>query len=218
MSEEVQLSCKCGEVRGRLRDPSPKNVSHVICYCEDCQTFAHYLGRADLLDEHGGSDIVQVAPGNLTWTQGIEKIAAVRLGPKGPFRWHATCCKTPLGNSVTPNIPFIGLVHEVLEEGTAPFGPPTHKLYAKSAIGKPSGASEKVPVGLMASAAALMIGWKLRGRAWPNPFFERGRAIPRFPVTILAKEEREALLKKCGPNPSVSATPSQGSESASASA
>lgn len=215
MNDEIELSCKCGEIQGRLFDPSPKTSSHVICYCADCQTFAHHLGRADLLDENGGSDIVQVAPGSVTWTKGIEKIAAVRLGPKGPFRWYATCCKTPLGNTVTPNIPFIGFVHEVFKNGTAPFGPPTVKLWAKSAIGTPpSDAVAKVPVGLMATFARLIAGWKLRGKDWPNPFFERGRDIPRFPVTILTREEREAAAKKIGS--SVSAKPSRESAQASA--
>ena len=34
----------------------------MVCYCDDCQAFLHYLGRADLLDALGGTDIVQMAP------------------------------------------------------------------------------------------------------------------------------------------------------------
>ncbi|WP_437296539.1 hypothetical protein [Sorangium sp. So ce426] len=38
----------------------------------------HHLDRADLLDEHGGSDIVQVAPSAISFDRGSELIAAVR--------------------------------------------------------------------------------------------------------------------------------------------
>ena len=56
------LSCSCGEVRGLVTGVSPNTVNRVVCYCDDCQAFLHHLGRADLLDAHGGIDIVQVAP------------------------------------------------------------------------------------------------------------------------------------------------------------
>jgi len=62
MNMQAELRCRCGEVRAVVKDPSPKTVNRVICYCDDCQAFAHQLGRSDLLDVHGGTDVVQVAP------------------------------------------------------------------------------------------------------------------------------------------------------------
>ncbi|MFX6869136.1 DUF6151 family protein, partial [Acinetobacter baumannii] len=79
-------------------------------YCDDCQAFAHRLGRADLLNAQGGSDIVQVAPAALTFVKGQNRIAGMRLTPKGLFRWHTTCCNTPVGNTLGPAIPFVGLI------------------------------------------------------------------------------------------------------------
>ena len=43
-----------------MTNASSTTVNRVVCYCDDCQAFLHYLKRADLLDAHGGTDIVQV--------------------------------------------------------------------------------------------------------------------------------------------------------------
>jgi hypothetical protein len=60
MSTQAELRCRCEEVRGSVSNASPRTVNRVVRYCDDCQAFAHQLGRADLLDRHGGTDIVQV--------------------------------------------------------------------------------------------------------------------------------------------------------------
>ncbi|HTO65548.1 MAG TPA: DUF6151 family protein, partial [Bradyrhizobium sp.] len=83
MSGQIEVRCRCGEVRGVVTDPSPRTVNRVVCYCDDCQAYAHQLGRADLLDAKGGSDIVQLAPATLRFTRGQERIAGLRLSPKG---------------------------------------------------------------------------------------------------------------------------------------
>ena len=75
----AELRCSCGQVRGHVADPSPRTVNRVVCYCADCQAFAHRLGRADLLNAQGGSDIVQVAPAALTFVQGQDRITGLRL-------------------------------------------------------------------------------------------------------------------------------------------
>ncbi len=56
-----------------------------------------------VLDERGGSQIIQVPPKNLTFTQGREVLASMRLTEKGLLRWYAGCCNTPIGNTlITP--------------------------------------------------------------------------------------------------------------------
>ena len=110
MSREAEFYCRCREVRGRVTSASAQNVNHVICYCDDCQAFLQHIGRTDLLDPHGGTDIVQVAPASLTFDRGAERIVGVRLSPRGLYRWYASCCKTPVGNTVAPAIPFVGIV------------------------------------------------------------------------------------------------------------
>ena len=105
------LQCRCGTLKGSVE--SPKSGNRVICYCNDCQAFAYCLGRADdVLDERGGSDVIQILPKNITFTQGVEALACMRLTDKGLLRWYASCCNTPIGNTLaTPKMSFIGLLH-----------------------------------------------------------------------------------------------------------
>jgi hypothetical protein len=205
MSQDVELGCRCGEVHGWVRGVSPHSVNRAICYCDDCQAFLHQLGRADLLDAHGGTDIVQVAPSSVTFDRGTERIAGLRLGPKGMHRWYATCCKTPLGNTQTPAIPFIGMPFEVFRGAPdarrrdAVFGKVRGVAGAQHATGGLEGAP-RLPLGLILHAVWRVLGWKLGGKTWPHPFFERASRAPLHPVTTLRPEERDALRPKCGPN------------------
>lgn len=205
MGRDLDLECKCGAVGGLARDVSPGTINRVICLCADCQSFAHHLGRSDLLDERGGSDIIQLAPDSVSFNRGTEKIAAVRLGPKGPFRWYASCCKTPLGNTVKPSLPFVGLVYEAFKDARDPhhrdavFGPARASIWGQSAIGEPPPGSTKMNVMFLGRTMRLILGWKLRGRAFPHPFFNR--STPKFPVRMLSRTERDAARKLSGPRP-----------------
>jgi hypothetical protein len=205
MSDQVELRCRCGEVRARVTNASPKTVNRVVCYCEDCQAFAHRLGRADLLDSHGGSDIVQIAPATLTFLQGQHRIVGLRLTPKGLFRWYANCCNTPVGNTLTPAIPFVGLVapdfDHAMQQADEVFGPPRGAILGKYAIGTPPPGSTGLNLPLLLRAIGKVLGWRLRGRAWPHPFFEKGTDEPVYPVAVLSQQEREALRPLCGPHP-----------------
>jgi len=209
MSTGMEVHCRCGEVRGFIADASPNTVNRVVCYCDDCQAFAHQLGRADLLDAHGGSDIVQFAPGSLTFVQGQDRIVGLRLTPKGLFRWYTRCCNTPVGNTVSPAIPFVGIVVEALDGGAQRaddvFGKPIGAILGKYAVGDVPAASRGMSLSLMWRAIRLVLGWRLRGHAWPNPFFRRDTRAPIYPVTVLSQSERDALRPLCGPHPTARA-------------
>jgi hypothetical protein len=201
MTQDVELGCRCGEVRGRVTNASPQTVNRAVCYCDDCQAFAHHLGRADLLDAHGGSDIVQVAPASLSFQRGDERIVGVRLSPKGLFRWYASCCKTPIGNTLKPSVPFVGIVAQAFEAPDAVFGRPVGGFMGKFAIGTPPDGAEKLNLRLIARALRRVLGWRLGGHTWPHPFFDRASGEPTHPVTIVSRDEREALRRLCGPKP-----------------
>ena len=83
MATDLTLRCSCGEFEGVLRGASPENGTHGICYCNDCQAFAHFLGRAtEILDDHGGTDIYQTSPARLKFTKGKDRVACVTLTPQ----------------------------------------------------------------------------------------------------------------------------------------
>lgn len=201
MRKSAKLSCKCGQVKGIVHNANTESVNRVVCYCDDCQAFLHYLGRAELLDEHGGSDIIQVAPAELTIETGANHIAVVNLKPGGLNRFYTTCCKTPLGNTLTPSVPFIGIVAQAFESPDEFFGPPRFSILGKFAIGTPPAESLRLKPSSLFRIARLIIGWKLRGRTWPHPYFSKGSKEPLYPRTVLTKAERDALRPLCGPKP-----------------
>jgi hypothetical protein len=205
MSESATLQCSCGEVRGRVGNIARRTVNRVVCYCADCQAFLHHIGRTDLFVPHAGTDIVQVAPATLSFLQGRQNIIGLRLSPTGLYRWYARCCRMPLGNTVTPAIPFVGLVAQAFAAETQTVddlvGPPVGAIYGKFAVGGAPKGSTGFNPWLFARAMGMVLGWRLRSKTWPHPFFDQATRAPTYPVTTLARSERDALRPLCGPLP-----------------
>src|SRR5215831_20849654 len=95
---DLPLRCQCGRMRGVASDVSPSTGFRVVCYCKDCQAFAHFLDRADVLDPAGGTDIFQMPPGRLKLTAGTDAMRCLRLSNK-VLRWYSDCCRTPIANT-----------------------------------------------------------------------------------------------------------------------
>ena|SRR5579859_1026169 len=209
MGEQIELRCRCGEVRGIVTGASPRTVNRVICYCDDCQAYAHQLGRADLLNAKGGSDIVQVAPATLSITGGQHRIAGLRLTSKGLYRWYASCCNTPVGNTLSPAVPFVGIPVQVFDVPRPDdvFGEPTGAIQGKYAVGDPPPGSTGIKLSLLLRAISKVLGWRFGGKTWPHPFFARDTRAPVYPLTVISHERRETLRALCGPHPTAQAVP-----------
>jgi hypothetical protein len=190
------LQCRCGTVRGDLSHTT--TVNRCICYCRDCQAFAHFLGKADeILDAQGGTDVMQTRPANLTFTQGQDALACMRLSPKGLLRWYAACCNTPIGNTVANyRMPFVGLVHSCLEGTGASldqsFGPVRARVNTQSAKGEvPSGSG-----GMMSAILpflALVARPLIDGSYKRTPFFSADTGAPIVTPKVLSPSERQRL-------------------------
>jgi len=196
----VPLKCRCGAVRGTLLDASPTTGSRLVCYCRDCQAFARFLGRPDVMDAAGGTDIFQVSPSQVRITDGLEHVACVRLFEKGLFRWYADCCKTPIGNMMGGGFPFIGVIVAFLEPAgdgrTADdvLGASRGGIFGSEAIGGcPPGAHAKASKRILLGIFKLVAGWAVRGKGHPQVFFGRDTKAPRVTPKVLTKGEREAL-------------------------
>jgi hypothetical protein len=209
MGGRIEVRCRCGEVRGMVTNPSPESVNRITCYCDDCQAFAHQLGRADLLNAKGGSDIVQVAPAALSFTRGLDRIVGLRLKPDGLHRWYASCCNTPIGNTLSPAVPFVGLLAQTFAAPNLDdvVGAPTGALQGKFAIGEPPSGSTGLNLSVVLRAVVRVLGWRLGGKTWPHPFYARDTRAPVYPVTVVSPERREALRALCGPSPTGQALP-----------
>jgi Family of unknown function (DUF6151) len=181
-------------------DVAPGSGSRVVCYCDDCQASARWHGMAGVMDAHGGTDVYQVPAAHVHVTEGADQIRCLRLTPRprALSRFHAACCKTPIGNSL-PRLPFVGVVCAALDiESTGRtrdelLGPPLGHIMGKYAIGeKPAHVSRIIPPGLVFSAGRRYLAWWLRGLGRPSPFFDRDGAT-LCEQTVLTLEERAAL-------------------------
>ncbi len=145
-----------------------------------------------------------MAPAALSFTQGQHHIVGLRLKPNGLYRWYANCCNTPVGNTLTPTIPFVGVLAQAFDESRRDdvLGAPSGAIFGKFAVGEPPRGSTGLNLPLFFGAIGKLLGWRLRGRAWPHPFFSRETGAPVYAVTVLSKEQREALRAFCGPRPS----------------
>ena len=59
--------------------------------------------------------MVGLAPGSPPFVQGQDRIVGLRLTTKGLFRWYTRCCHTPVGNTVSASIPFVGVAVQAFD-------------------------------------------------------------------------------------------------------
>ena len=197
---ELPLRCRCGAVRGVARGALPSKVNHCFCYCDDCQAFAHFLDRADVLDAHGGSEITQMSQANVSFTAGTDKIAAMRLTPKGLIRWYASCCRTPIGNTLgTSAMPFIGVIHAFIDAPSTALGPIRGRGFAKSAKGGRAAVPKDGLPDLVMVARVLvkLLRWRLRGDHKRTAFFDATTGKPLVEPRVLDIAERDELTRRC---------------------
>ncbi len=141
MPLDLPLRCRCGRVRGIASGISPSTGFRFVCYCKDCQAFARYLERPDVLDAAGGTDIFQMPPGRMKLTQGTDALRCPCLSNQ-VLRWYADCCRTPIANTAAgPSFPVIGVIHSFMDHEAGSrsqdevLGPPLCRIYERSAAG-----------------------------------------------------------------------------------
>ncbi len=181
----VKLECFCGSVKGTLAVPSKKQAFHLKCLCCDCQKYAEFLGQEDkILDNYGGTELFQTYPSNVHFDQGVENISCMQLKEKGLYRWYASCCKAPLGNTLSSaRVPFVGVPVAIMklssqQEKDSQLGPLIMEAFAKYARGsKPKNSHDKFPVSFLPKILVFMGRGLLMGRAKPHPFFHNEMPI-----------------------------------------
>lgn len=190
------LQCQCGKLQGQLKDV--EKSTRIVCYCKDCQAFAHYLGKAgSMLDGQGGSTILVSQPQQLAFTAGADALACMSLSERGMLRWYASCCNTPIGNTPrSRTMSFIGLSPLCLADHAngldSAFGPVRMVSCTDSAKGKVSATGIRaLPV--MIGLGAALLGARLGGSYRRNVFFKPGSDAPIVAPRVLAREEYQRL-------------------------
>lgn len=192
------IRCNCGKLQGQIK--RTKDVNRCVCYCADCQGFARYLQREnEILDRIGGTSIIQTTQENITFSEGMENLACIRLTDTGMLRWYAGCCNTPIGNTFADfKISFIGLIHNCLSSDRdlldKEFGDKCMHVNTKYALGE----NKPKPRGFI-SGTLRVIGMILKARfsgSYKNtPLFASelsGVAIAQ--AKILSKQELNEVM------------------------
>jgi len=196
----VPLRCRCGHVRGAAREVAPAAGFRFVCYCADCQAFARFLERPDVLDAAGGTDIFQMPAGRVTLTAGADALRCLSFSGK-VLRWYADCCRTPIANAASsPRFPVVALIHSFMDHDAdgrsrdAALGPPLCRIYERSATAPlPPDAPAPLSLRLIALRASRLLGWWWRGLGRPNPFFDAPTGAPLSIPRVFSSGERAAL-------------------------
>jgi hypothetical protein len=188
---DLPLCCRCGHLRGVARDISPSTGFRFVCYCTDCQAFARFLDRPDVLDAAGGTDIFQMAAGRVKLTVGTDAVRCLSFSGT-VLRWYADCCRTPIANTAaTPRFPVVALIHSFVSgeaDGRSLLGPALCRIYQRSATGPlPANAPPRPSLGVFAHRAVKVIGWWVRGLGRPNPFFDDRSGVPLSAPRVLGR-------------------------------
>lgn len=204
----LPLECACGAVHWIAREVSADRGNHVVCYCDDCQAFAHALGCADrVLDANGASEIFQISPARIELRAGGDRLACLRLRPNGLLRWYTSCCHTPVGNTLASRqVPFVGLVLRRAEgeperrARAAALGPVRGAFNARFAVGDRThlAAHDGVPVPLYTRLLRIVVGARLRGEHRRSPFFG-ANGEPVAKPRVLTDEELAAARASLAP-------------------
>ncbi len=202
MSFDLSLRCKCGRVRGVAREVAPSAGLRFVCYCGDCQAFARFLQRPDVLDGAGGTGIFQMPTGRVKLVAGSEAVRCLGFSGK-VLRWYTECCLTPIGNTAaTPRFPVVGLIHSFMAreaDGRSRdelLGPPLCRIYARSATAPlPPDAPPPLSLRLFAPRVSMLLSWWWRGLGRPNPFFDAQTNAPLSAPRIFTPSERAALSR-----------------------
>ena len=190
------IRCHCGKLKGTLN--RNQEVNRCVCYCADCQAFARFLKREhEILDEMGGTSIIQTIPANIKFTEGIENLTCMRLTENGLLRWYASCCNTPIGNTPpTPNLSFIGLIHTCFSSDQTSldkaFGFIQMYVNTKSAIGENKPKSAGVLSGTL-RVIGMMLKARFDGRYKQTPFFVMEFGTPIVVPKVLNAEELKSV-------------------------
>lgn len=139
-----------------------------------------------------------VPPGRVRFAAGAGLLRCVRMSDRGLHRWYCGECKTPVGNTMSARMPFVGLIHAIMDVADSDardqaIGEPIAHVQTQGAIGSlpPYPRDISLPR-IIVRSVRLLATWKLTGAGTPSPFFD-ARGAPRTPPQVLTPEQRRAL-------------------------
>lgn len=195
----MQIQCECGKFRAQLKAFPSSTPGRLVCYCDDCQSYLRHLKRTDLLDAHGGTEVIPAYPADVEIVRGQEHLKCTRLTPNGTFRFSTMCCNTPIANT-RPGEPWVGLLRCVYTAGgdaqklDQVLGPVRNRIMGAYAQGTPpAGTPKKLDFKTVLSVMPFMLKGKLFRKSKPSPFFTADGVTAITPPHVLSQDEWQAI-------------------------
>ncbi len=185
----MKISCDCGSFRANLIS-FPKNTpGRLVCYCRDCQVYAERLGRQDVLDGYGGTEVIPVYPKEIEILQGVDTLKCYRLTKNGTYRWATSCCNSPILNT-RAEFPWAGILHTAYTSSEpnalSTLGEIRSRINGQHALdGAPFKISEKIKFKDMLVVMPFIIKGKILQMHKGSPFFEADNVTPICKPEIL---------------------------------
>lgn len=115
-------------------------------------------------------------PSKLIITEGSQYLRSLRLTPKGLIRWYAGCCNTPVGNTLSAKLPFIGVIEAFIsanEDVESKLGPVRGSVFVKSARTPPPASlrGSDNTFSLHTRILVSLLKWKIKYSQCQSPFF-----------------------------------------------
>lgn len=198
--QTLEFQCECGAIQGVVRESFPPNGRRLVCHCNDCQAFAHYLGREkQILDDHAGTHVYQMDSSKFTISKGQDKLACVTVTGGPLLRWYCVSCKTPIANTLSSTrFPFLSLILSAFDQGktNAVLGSGVEHVSIPSGAGDPG----KVRTANMSSMLWQLLVRMIKARFNPelkkSPLFDDDTGKPLAAPIKLEKAERLAIDEK----------------------
>ena len=189
----MNISCDCGTFKANLTS-FPKNTpGRLVCYCKDCQEFLEKIGRKDILDSYGGTEVIPAYPKEVKILEGQDSLKCYRLTPQGLYRWATSCCNSPILNT-RPGFPWAGIFHSAYTShdpnSLSILGDIKSRIYGRDAIeGAPYKISRKIGFRDMLVVIPFIIKGKIMKMNQASPFFESDNCTPVSEPEILNVKE-----------------------------
>mmetsp|Transcript_6576 Transcript_6576/g.11599 ORF Transcript_6576/g.11599 Transcript_6576/m.11599 type:complete len:209 (-) Transcript_6576:119-745(-) len=175
-------SCSCGKVKGTVR-VGKLDYTSVRCFCRSCRNFDAWCTeikghKGSVSGEDGGTNILQLCKSDIDLESGGEFIKCAQYKKDSLLsRFYASCCGTPLFNSVEKS-GFVGLLAANLEDQGAAFAP--YGYFHQEEAPVPVKVTEKTP---MANVPAFLLNMA-RFMPWMNaaPFIDFTQPIELIKV------------------------------------
>lgn len=196
----MRIQCNCGKFQAELIAFPKDSPGRLICYCDDCQAYMIHLGRSDLLDASGGTEVIPVYPPDMKIVSGTDQLVCTQLAPDHIYRFSTKCCNSPLGNT-KPGTAWLGVQRNVFtardpQQLDRVFSSIKARIMGKFARGPvPAGTPATMNFSSAISVLPFMVKGLLLGKGKTSPFFTAD-GKPLVPPKVLSKEERAALMKR----------------------